>query len=216
MSRLLVFLVALLTIPAARAQPDERPDASRLAVLVDVAGPVLVSGAGVRLGLGERWALAASVSRHLIETEVPPDLYLGPGIDRDALGVEVEALHMIPFSTRLNAGLGVVVSAARQSGGGGVLASGFYVQDDELRSELIRGSYEESARRVALQSTIVAELRVWRGLWVGTENRLGAARTEFSRLETFQFGDRTPRHTADDGAGWGWAVDGRLRAVVRL
>ena len=209
-------LLAVLTAPAAGAQPDERPDASRLAILVDVMGPDLVSGAGVRVGLGKRWALAAGVSRHLIDTESPPDLFLGPGIDRDALGVEVEALYMIPFDTRLNAGLGVVAGVARQSGDGGILASGFYVQDDELRSEPIEGSYEESVRRVVLQSTVVAELRVWRGLWVGTESRLGAARTEFSRAETVQFGDRPPRRTADDGAGWGWAADGRLRAVVRL
>ena len=64
--RSLVLLAVLLTsAPRLGAQPGERPDAPRLAVLVDVMGPDLVSGAGVRVGLGKRWALAASVSRHL-------------------------------------------------------------------------------------------------------------------------------------------------------
>ena len=126
------------------------------------------------------------------------------------------AFRLTPVGTRATFGLGLVASAARQSGHGGVLASGFYVQDGRLRSEPFGGSYRETTRRAALQGALLSELRVWRGLWVGAESRLGPARVEFDRSETVQLGDRTPRRTADEGARWQWVSDGRLRAVVRL
>ena len=216
MTRPLVLLAVLLTAPVA-AQPDGRAAAvPPLAVVVDVLGPDLVAGVGVRVGLGERWALTAGVSRHVIETEAPPDLYLGPGVDQNALGVEVGALYHRPLRAWAVVGAGLVASAGRQSGESGIRASGFYVRDGVLRSELIVGSYREDLEQVALQGALAYDFRVWRGVWVGGESRQGPARTWSSRSERVQFGDRAPSETADSEARWRWASDARLRAVVRF
>ena len=210
-----LLVLAALVAPAALAQSGDRP--VRLAIVVDAFGPDVLAGVGAQVDLDRRWTLTAAVSRHTFETEAPEStLFLGPGIDQDALGVEVGVLSRTPVGTTVMAGLGLVASAARQSGEGGIVASGLYVEDDELRSERIETSYQETAQRLALQFASSGEFRVWRGLWLGAETRVGPARAAFTQSETIRFGDGTPRRADNSGEGWQWATDVRIRAVLRF